>query len=191
MLGSDNAMNDNPLFARRVRRRRTMISVNGTRRMRAQTQLLPHRVISLGLGVVVAATAWATPPSRNSVGVTFNVVSLSTTSTVEIRLKPKAAFEVVSVEGGSGVLSMNSSCSFRSVVPGGSYVCRVDVTQKPSEASQTISVVARNSADPGKPAVVEVNHLTLLNASYERPKIGVKAARKALLRSSPGTPPAK
>ena len=152
---------------------------------------LQQCVLAMGFSAMISALTWASQPTRNSVGASFSVVSLSSTSTVEIRLRPKAAFDTVTVEAGSGVASLNPPCSFHSVVPDGSYACRVDVTHKASDASLTINVVARVTGDPARPARIEISHFTLANSTYIRPKTGTKATHKPLLQSSPGAGPAR
>jgi hypothetical protein len=119
--------------------------------------------VSLVAGVVLGLShsAFADPPQANDLGAVFTVVSKGPTSTVEIRLKPKMAFEAVRVEAASGVASITPPCAFAQVEPGGDYVCRVNVTPKSGEASLTLNVVGERAAETGKARVVEVRHFTL------------------------------
>jgi hypothetical protein len=103
----------------------------------------------------------ADPPQANDLGAVFTVVSRGPSSTVEIRLQPKAAFEAVRVEAASGVASITPPCAFAQVEVGGDYVCRVDITPKAGEASLTLNVVGERAAEAGKARVVEVRHFTL------------------------------
>ena len=104
---------------------------------------------------------WADPPQANDLGAVFTVVSSGTTPTVEIRLRPKLAFETVRVEAASGVASIAPPCAFAQVEVGGDYVCRVNVTPKANEASLTLNVVGERAQEAGKARVVEVRHFTL------------------------------
>jgi hypothetical protein len=128
------------------------------------------RYVIAGMFLVLASVASATPPSQNALGTTFKLVSKGQTNTVEISLKPTTSFDTVSVEGASGVESLTPPCSFSSVVVGGSYVCRVNVTQKAGEASFTLNVVGIKTLDPAKPRLVEVSHFTIANADFVAPK---------------------
>ena len=68
---------------------------------------------------MLAGVALASPPMHNSMGARFRVVSRGPTSTIEITLSPRAAFDTVTVEAGSGVASL-TPCAFTAVVPAGS-----------------------------------------------------------------------
>ncbi len=121
------------------------------------------------LSVALAGVAAATPPTHNAMGATFKVLSVGQTSTIEIRLKPKASFDTVRVEAASGVGSLTPPCSFTAVVVGGSYVCQVSVSHKAGEPSLTLNVVGENTLDKAMPRLVEVSHFTLANSGYVAP----------------------
>ncbi|HEX4387514.1 MAG TPA: hypothetical protein VH109_02700 [Steroidobacteraceae bacterium] len=113
------------------------------------------------LSVAVTASAPASPPQPNELGARFTVLSKGATSTIEIRLSPKAAFESVRVEAASGVGSITPPCAFAQVEAGQSYSCRVDVTPKAGESALTLNVVGEKAAEAGHARVVEVRHFTL------------------------------
>ena len=113
-------------------------------------------------------TASASVPMSNDLGVHFRVLSSGPTASVEIRVTPRRDFDSVSVEAASGVASLTPSCGFTSlpVVAGGSYVCRVDVTGKPSEAAMTLNVIGRRAVPGGTVPVIEMHHLSVKNSAF-------------------------
>lgn len=131
-----------------------------------------YKVTRAGVVVVttLAGVALASPPMHNSMGARFKIVSKGPTSSIEITLKPLVPFDTVRVEAGSGVASL-TPCSFTAVVPGSSYTCRVDVSQKPDQASLTLNVVGERVTDPAKPRFVEVRHFTLANSRFVAPAV--------------------
>lgn len=128
------------------------------------------------LALLAASWVAATPPARNDLGTSFRIIARGPTSTIEIRLSPRQAFERVDVEAGSGVASLSPPCSFSNVSGGGSYICRVDVTAKASDPAMTVNVVGHRAGETGKPGHFEVRHVTLINPAYVRPQ--PKAASK-------------
>ena len=118
--------------------------------------------------VLWAAAATASQPTHNQLGFSHRIISSGATVTVEITLKPKHAFDTVSVQGGSGVATLSPDCTFTGVTVAGSYVCRFDVTGKPTDAAMTVNVVAEST--PASHAVVqtEVHHLSFRNEAYVR-----------------------
>src|SRR6185312_11683719 len=140
-----------------------------------------HRIgVAAVLALAVCTGAFASPPSHRQLGASFTVLSAGQTVTVEIRLKPRASFDTVRVEAGSGAESLTPPCSFANVVRGGSYVCRVNVTHAPDEASLTLNIVGERQIDPSKPRVFEVRHFTIANPGFVAP------ARKGSSRPTPG-----
>ena len=132
------------------------------------------------LAIAICNAAFARPPTHRELGATFKVLATGPAVTVEIRLKPRASFDTVHVEAGSGVGSLTPPCSFTSVVRGGSYVCRVNVTHAPDRASLTLNVVGERQVDPSKPRIFEVSHFTIANPEFVAP------ARKPSSRPTPG-----
>ena len=124
-----------------------------------------------GISALLVAIALATPPTPNALGVTYKVVSKGQTHLVEIRLKPTTSFDSVRVEAASGAASLTPPCAFSGVVVGGAYVCTVSVGHKAEEASLTLNVVGEKTADPAKPRIVEVSHLTIANAAFVAPAV--------------------
>jgi hypothetical protein len=100
-----------------------------------------------------------------------------------ITIKPGSPFDVVSVEGGSGVDALKPPCSFHNVVPGQAYSRRIDVTQKSSEPSSTINVVAQTQSKKTKQVRLEVAHFTIANKSFVRAS-SAERAKPSLIRSS-------
>ena len=121
------------------------------------------KAIRLAMTAVLALPCgvFADPPQANDLGAVFTVVERGAVSTVEVRLKPKMAFEAVRVVAASGVASITPPCAFAQVEVGGDYVCRVSVTPKAGESSLTLNVVGERAAESGKARVVEVRHFTL------------------------------
>jgi hypothetical protein len=127
-------------------------------------------VATAGLALIFATVASASPPTHNTLGAGFKVISKSQTgSTIEIRLKPKVPFDTVAVEAGSGVGSLTSPCSFSDLVVGQSYVCQVSMTPRSDAASATLNVVGQRTVDPARPRVVEVHHFTVANPDFVAP----------------------
>jgi hypothetical protein len=118
--------------------------------------------------LLVSAAASASVPSSNELGVRFKVLRNGATVSVEIRLTPRRDFDSVAVEAGSGVASLAPSCAFTNVGVGvgGSYVCQLDVTGKPSAAAMTLNVIARRAVPGGTVPVMEVHHLSLRNTAF-------------------------
>ena len=116
--------------------------------------------LAVAAAVVVPAAALADPPQANDLGVVFKLLSKGATSTVEISLNPRTAFDAVRVEAASGVASITPPCAFAQLEAGGSYVCRVDVVPKAGESSLTLNVVGEKG-ESGRARVVEVRHFTL------------------------------
>jgi hypothetical protein len=140
---------------------------------------LRRHLVAIAAAAVLPGVAPADPPQANDLGAVFRVVSKGTTSTVEIRLTPRTAFEAVRVEAASGVASITPPCAFAQVEAGGSYVCRVDVVPKAGESSLTLNVVGEKG-EAGKARVVEVRHFTLgtgqpgkVNAAAAKPVPGL------------------
>ena len=140
--------------------------------------------------VLLGAAAEASPPAANGLGATFRLVSRGSTNTVEIRLAPSASFESVSVEAASGATALTPPCAFASVVPGGSYVCRVNVTHQSGAASLSLNVVGHSAVGPSHVRVVETSHYTIPNPGYTRPAGSVRRASRppapTLLLTPPG-----
>jgi hypothetical protein len=148
----------------------------------------PVRVASRALFVaalLATASASATPPDRDALGARFTVVSTGPVTTVDVRLVPRTSFSTVTVERGSGAASISPACTFQAVVPGGSYVCRVNVTAIASEPSFTLNVVGTVEGPSGSIPRTQVANLTVLNSGYSREKAG-KAPAQALMKSTVG-----
>ena len=139
---------------------------------------LAYRLVAVVSFSLIAGTASASVATSNELGVKFTVVKSGSTTTVEIRMTPRRDFDSVMVEAASGVASLTPSCGFSNVavVAGGSYVCRVDVTGKPSDAAMTLNVVARRSAPGGAVPVMEMHHLTVKNSAFVPAKKSVAAS---------------
>ena len=135
--------------------------------------------LSLASGVVSASVA-----TSNELGVEFKVVTSGPTATVEINLRPRRDFDSVSVEGASGVASLTPSCGFSNIVVGGSYVCRVDVTGKPSDAAMTMNVVARHAMPGGGVPETEIHHFSIKNTSFVPSKKAKAASHHVVTNSS-------
>jgi hypothetical protein len=125
----------------------------------------------LAVATALPIALLASPPQPNELGTAFTVIAKGATSTIEITLNPKAAFESVRVEAASGVGSVTPPCAFAKVEAGGSYSCRVNVTPKTGESALTLNVVGEKPAEAGKARVVEVTHFTLAtgNAATAHP----------------------
>jgi hypothetical protein len=125
--------------------------------------------VGAGMSLALAiGTVSASVPTSDDLGVRFKILRAGPTATVEIRMTPRRDFDAVTVEAASGVASLTPSCVFANVkvVAGGSYVCRVDVTGKPSEAAMTLNVVARRAVPGGTVPVMEVHHLSVKNSAF-------------------------
>ena len=145
--------------------------------MRLQTLV----TTSAGLALLAAGAAVASPPTHNSLGATFKVVSKGAISTIEIRLSPKAAFDSVRVEAASGIGSLSPACAFSDVVAGGAYSCQVNVSAAEGAGSLTLNVVGERTVDPQRPRVVEVGHFTLAtDGAVAAPKL--KRSAKSAVR---------
>jgi hypothetical protein len=144
-------------------------STSGFQTLRAA---VPRRVacwMGAAMSVTLAiGTAGASVQTSNELGVQFKVLRTGPTASVEIRLTPRLDFDSVTVEAASGVASLTPSCGFTKlkVVAGGSYVCRVDVTGRPSDAAMTLNVVARRAIPGGRVPVTEVHHLSVRNSAF-------------------------
>ncbi len=124
-----------------------------------------------GLSLLMAiGAATASEPMSNDLGVQFKVLKMGPTASVEIRMTPRRDFDSVTVEAASGVASLSPPCAFTRVIAGagGSYVCRMDVTGKPSEAAMTLNVLARRAVPGGTVPVMEVHHLSVRNSAFTR-----------------------
>jgi hypothetical protein len=139
-------------------------------------------LLSLSLMLLVGS-AMASPPTRNELGYTHKILSRGATITVEITLKPKRSFDSVSVQAGSGVGSISPDCSFAGVTVGGSYVCRFDVTGKPTDAAMTVNVVAESRPSTHGLVQTEIHHLTMTNSGFVRS--AATASKHALMSSRP------
>ena len=138
--------------------------------------------------ILVAASVLASPPTHNQLGYAHKILSRGATMTVEITLKPKRSFDNVSVQAGSGVASLAPDCSFAGVSAGGSYVCRFEVTGKPTDAAMTVNIVAENTPATHALAQTEVHHLTMTNSAFLRSAARATASKHSLISSAP-TPP--
>lgn len=136
--------------------------------------------VAVALAFAVCVTAFANPARNRQLGATFRIVSPGNIATVEVTLRPRTSFDVVRVEAGSGVQSLTPPCSFAQVVEGGFYVCRVNVTQKPGEASMTLNVIGEKTVDPAKPRLFAMSHFTIANRNSAAP------AHKRSRRPTPG-----
>ena len=137
--------------------------------LRAPVPRLPSYWVGAALSVALAmGTASASIPVSNDLGVHFKVLRTGPTASVEIRVRPRRDFDSVSVEAASGVASLTPSCGFTAlpVVAGGSYVCRVNVTGKPSESAMTVNVIGRRAVPGGTVPVTEMHHLSVKNSAF-------------------------
>ena len=139
------------------------------------------------LSMLTVGSAIASPPTHNQLGYAHKIVSSGATMTVEITLKPKRSFDSVSVQAGSGVASISPDCSFTGVTVGGSYVCRFDVTGKPTDAAMTVNIVAESTPVPHALVHAEVHHLTLTNSAFVRPAAAAAASKHTLMSSGPSS----
>jgi len=117
------------------------------------------------IALVAAGAALASPPAQNGLGAHFRIVSTGTSSVVEIRLQPKAAFDSVRVEAASGVATLTPPCEFAGVSAGARYSCRVNLSARQGAAAMTLNLVGERTVDPDRPRVVEVSHFTLATGS--------------------------
>jgi hypothetical protein len=115
-------------------------------------------------------TALASVPTSDELAIRFKVLKSGPTSTVEIRISPRSDFDSVAVEAASGVASMTPPCAFTKgkVTAGESYVCRMELAGKPSDAAMTINVIARRTVPGGLLPVLEVHHLSVKNSAFAR-----------------------
>jgi len=127
-----------------------------------------YRMAAAMWAAFAMGTANASVPMSNELGVHFKVLRTGPTASVEIRVTPRHDFDSVTVEAASGVASLTPTCGFtkRPVVAGGSYVCRVDVTGKPSEAAMTLNVVGRRAVPGGTVPATEMHHLSVKNSAF-------------------------
>ena len=144
-----------------------------THALRPQTPGASARRLAYWMGGGVSillsiSAALGSVPTSNELGIRFKVLNSGPTSTVEIRVAPRRDFDSVSVEAASGVASMTAPCGFTKgkLIAGGSYVCRVQIAGKPSEAAMTINVVARREVLGGPVPVMEVHHLSVKNSAF-------------------------
>ena len=135
---------------------------------------------------IVIGTASASVPTSNELGVRFTVITSGPPATVEIRLTPRQSFDTVDIEAASGVASLAPPCAFSNVVAGGSYVCRVDVTGKPSDPAMTINVVAQHARSGNGLPETEIHHLSVKNKSF-LPSKKAQAASHHVVASSSAT----
>ena len=167
------------------------LDMNGTFNVIGKSSLSAAKTVrrfvaGIGCAVSFIAVGMASPPTPNTLRATFRVVSSGPSSTVEIKLNPTEAFDTVRVEAASGVGTLTPPCSFAAVVAGGSYVCRVSVSNKAGEASLTLNVVGLRTVDPAKPRLVEVSHFTLPNAAFVSPAVKKSNKPTPGLMSTPG-----
>lgn len=156
--------------------------------LRASVTRLLASWIGAGMGVALAiGTATASVPTSNELGVRFKVLKAGPTATIEIRMTPRRDFDSVTVEAASGVASLIPSCGFTNltVVAGGSYVCKVEVTGKPAEAAMTLNVIARRAVAGGTVPVVEVHHLTVKNSAFALAQKSAAASHHDVAESAP------
>jgi hypothetical protein len=118
--------------------------------------------------LLCGAVASASPPTRDALGFSHKIINAGATMTVEITLKPRRAFDTVAVRAGSGVASLSPDCSFAGVTVGGSYVCRFDVTGKPTAAAMSVNIVAESTPAPHALVQTEIHHLSFRNEAYVR-----------------------
>jgi hypothetical protein len=144
--------------------------------------------IALSLSsILLAGSAIASPPTHNQLGYAHKIIRNGATMTVEITLKPKRSFDSVSVQAGSGVASISPDCSFIGVTVGGSYVCRFDVTGKPTDAAMTVNIVAESTPAPHALVHAEVHHLTMPNSAFVRSAAAAAASKHTLISSWPSS----
>ena len=110
----------------------------------------------------------ASVPTSNELGIDMKVLKSGSPATIELRLVPKRNFDAVIIEAASGVASLNTSCDLAhtGVVAGRSYVCRAEITGKPSEAAMTLNVIARRAIPGGAVPVMEVHNLSIKNTAF-------------------------
>ncbi|HWS68813.1 MAG TPA: hypothetical protein VN325_39080 [Steroidobacteraceae bacterium] len=144
--------------------------------------------IALSLSsILLAGSAIASPPTHNQLGYAHKIIRSGATMTVEITLKPKRSFDSVSVQAGSGVASISPDCSFIGVTVGGSYVCRFDVTGKPTDAAMTVNIVAESTPAPHALVHAEIHHLTMPNSTFVRSAAAAAASKHTLISSRPSS----
>jgi hypothetical protein len=135
--------------------------------------------------MVVAGSAMGSPATPNQLGYSHKILSQGATVSVEISLKPKRSFDRVSVQSGSGVASLYPDCSFASVTTGGSYVCRFDVSGKPTDAAMTVNIVAESRPSPHGLVQTEIHHLTMANSAFVHSAASATPSKHALMTSRP------
>jgi hypothetical protein len=143
---------------------------------------MPKIIFGL-VSTLLVGSAMASTATHNQLGYAHKIVNSGTTMTVEIRLKPKRSFDTVSVQAGSGVASISPECAFTGLAAGGSYVCRIDVTGKSTDAAMTVNIVAESRPAPNALVETEVHHLTMTNSGFVRPAAGIAASRHTLMSS--------
>jgi hypothetical protein len=130
---------------------------------------MPRALIGAAAGgaLAVTAMAFASTATNNELGVKFKSVAAGATTTVEIRLAPRRAFDSVTVEAASGVATLNPPCAFSNVAPGGTYSCRVELTGKTTDPTMTVNVVAQHAA-ANQLLETETHHFSVKNAAFVR-----------------------
>lgn len=149
-----------------------------------ETHSFVCRLLLLAVFVAVASTTIATPPARDKIGASFSIISQDGTTAVAITIRPDSQFDVVSVEGGSGVAALEPPCAFHNVSPGQTYSCHVNLTQKASEPSSTINVVAEIRSKKANRSRLEVAHFTVANKAFVRANRAENTKPPSLMRSS-------
>jgi hypothetical protein len=124
--------------------------------------------------LLATSAAMASVPNSNQLGVKFKVLKAGPNVTVEIRMMPRRDFDSVTVEAASGVAALTTTCAFTNVAvaAGGTYVCQVNFTGKPTAAAMTFNVIAHREVPGGGVPVMEVHHLSVKNSGF------VSSARK-------------
>lgn len=135
--------------------------------------------------MLTVGSAMASPPTHNQLGYAYKILNSGAAMTVEITLKPKRSFDSVAVQAGSGVASISPDCSFAGVTEGGSYVCRFEVTGKPTDAAMTVNIVAQSTPAPHALLHAEVHHLTLTNSAFVRSAAAAATSTHVLISSGP------
>jgi hypothetical protein len=148
------------------------------------------RLACARIGIAVAltvGTAIASLPESNQLGVRFKILRAGSPATIEIRLTPHRNFDSVSIEAASGVATLTPTCVFSSVaiVAGGSYICRVDIVGKRSDAAMTLNVVARRASPGSTVPVTEVHHLSVKNSSFATQQKNAPASHHDVVAPAP------
>jgi hypothetical protein len=134
-----------------------------------ECELAMNRAITaMLLALTLAASATASPPHHDDLGLSYRVISVNPLS-VEITLRPKGLFDSVAVEAASGVESLAPACAFSAVTEGGTYSCRFEVTGNSGDAAVTVNVAAQLLPSAGAQPLLEIHHLTFRNPAYLRP----------------------